>query len=137
MTFLVFLLYIALLYLFPAEIFPELAPYRIAFWVGVTGLGVSTASLFVRRSPLSAAQSWLLVGFVATLGLSRLIADNWLGAPLAVLEQFAPSLAMFVLAVCGVTSLGRLRATAITMTALSILLTIQGGAAYHFGYGGG
>ena len=52
-------------------------------------------------------QLWTLMFFAAVLGLSLMVADRWLGAPILALQQFGPSLTMFLLALCSVTSLSR------------------------------
>jgi hypothetical protein len=77
---------------------------------------------------------WALVCFTGVLGLSLVVADRWLGAPAVALQQFAPSLTTFLLAICSVTSLARLRIAAGCVIGLTLILTLQGAAAYHFGY---
>lgn len=135
MRLILLLLYIALSYVYPGELIPALAPYRITYLVGLAGLVV--CALWLIRSqpaPLRTWQLWLLVAFTIALGLSRMIADRWLGAPLMALQRFGPSLAMFVLTVCAVDSIRKLSRVAAAMVLLSLLLVGQGVAAYHTGY---
>jgi hypothetical protein len=135
MAFALFIVYVALSYIHPGEIVPELAPYRFAYWVGAAALAAALASVLVRRGTLVAnVQLWVLIAFAAVSGVSLMIAENWLGAPLATLQRFGPSLTIFVLAVCNVTSLARLRVAAICIIVLTLALMLQGAAAYHFGY---
>ena len=135
MTFALFLLYVALAYIQPAEIVPELASYRIAYWVGLAGLGVAAVSLLRRTSGvLGNFQLWALVSFTAVMALSLTLAEKWLGAPVLTLQRFGPSLTIFVLAMCSVTSLLRLRIAAALVIGLTTALMLQGAAAYHFGY---
>ena len=110
MTFALFILYVVLSYIHPGEIVPALAPYRVAYWVGLVGLAVATATPVVRRGGLIASvQLWAVVVFATVLAVSLMVADSWLGAPVLVLQRFGPSLTIFILAICSVTSLLRLR----------------------------
>ena len=137
MGFIFFLLYLAVTYLFPAELFPELVPYRITLWLGVLGLVVSvltlapSGKLTIRALPIA-----LLSGLVLSMMLSVVWADRWLGAPLQVMQKFGPALTLFFLAVWNVNSLRRLRITAAVMVLMAMVLVGQGVAAYHFGYMG-
>lgn len=135
MAFALFILYLVLSYIHPGEIVPALAPYRFAYWTGMSGLAVAMVSLLARRRDvLATIQLWTLMFFAAVLGLSLMVADRWLGAPILALQQFGPSLTMFLLALCSVTSLSRVRMAAACVIALTVILTLQGAAAYHFGY---
>jgi putative inorganic carbon (HCO3(-)) transporter len=134
-TFFLFLLYLIVSYLNPAEIFPVLGPYHVAFWIGIIALVFATGRCIARSgAPLLSAQIWMLAGFTLIMSVSRVIADNWLGAPVAVVDRFGPSLTMFVLAVFAVDSIRKLRAAGICIVLLSMSLLAQGAAAYHFGY---
>src|SRR5262249_21516430 len=135
MTFALFILYIVLSYIHPGEIVPALAPYRVAYWVGMAGLAAAAASLAVRRDRLvSSVQLWVLIVFAAVMAVSLMVAERWLGAPLLTLRRFGPSVTMFVLAVCSVTSMRRLSIAAGCCVALTLTVMLQGAAAYHFGY---
>jgi len=135
MGFFFFLLYLFTWFLFPNEIFPELIPYRIAFWLGVLGLVVSvltlapTGKLTVRALPIA-----LVTGLVLTMMLSVMWADRWMGAPAHVIQVFGPVLTLFLLAIWNVNSLRRLRFTAAVLPVLAMVLAGQGIAAYHFGF---
>jgi putative inorganic carbon (HCO3(-)) transporter len=135
MGFFLFLMYLITWFLFPSEIFPELIPYRIPFWLGVLGLVVSvftlalTGKLTVRSLPVA-----LVAGLVLSMMLSVVWADRWLGAPVHVIKEFGPVLTLFLLAFWNVNSLKRLHITGATLLLLAMLLAGQGVAAYHFGY---
>jgi putative inorganic carbon (HCO3(-)) transporter len=135
MTFAFFLVYVVLTYIYPGEIVPALAPYHVTHWVGMAGLAVAIASLFGERAGLVAnVQIWVLALFTAVMGLSLMIAEHWMGAPMMTLQRFGPSLTTFVLALTGVTSLARLRIAGGCIIVLTTTLVLQGAAAYHFGY---
>ncbi len=135
MTFALFILYVVLAYVQPGEIVPALAPYRVTYWVGMAGLAVAIASLLGRRDDLVAnLQLWALMVFAAVTCLSLMIAERWLGAPILVGQRLGPSLTIFVLALCSVTSVARLRIAAGCIIALTVILMLQGAVAYHLGY---
>jgi O-antigen ligase len=135
MAFAFFILYVALSYLYPGELLPELAPYRVTYWAGTAGLVAAIGSQLWRRDgPVANIQLWLLLLFTAVMGLSLMIAEEWPGAPIAALQRFGPSLTIFVLAMCSVTSLVRLRIAAGCVIVLTVVLMLQGAAAYHFGF---
>ena len=135
MGFVFFLLYLVTWFLFPGDIFPELIPYRIPFWLGVLGLVVSvltlapTGKLTVRALPIA-----LVTGLILSMMLSVMWADRWLGAPVHVIQAFGPVLTLFLLAIWNVNSLRRLRLTGAVLLFLAMVLAGQGVAAYHFGY---
>ncbi len=63
-----------------------------------------------------------------------MVAERWLGAPILAIQRFGPSLTILVLAICSVTSFVRLRIAAGCVVVLTMILMLQGAAAYHFGY---
>jgi putative inorganic carbon (hco3(-)) transporter len=135
MTFALFVLHVVLSYMHPGEIVPALAPYRIAYWVAMAGLAVAIGPLLTRRGGLLAnLQLWVLIVFAAVMGVSLMVAERWLGAPVLAMQRFGPSLTIFVLAICSVKSLPKLRIAAGCVIVLTMTLMLQGAAAYHLGY---
>jgi putative inorganic carbon (hco3(-)) transporter len=133
MVFALFMLYVVLAYIQPGEIVPELAPYRVTYWVGMAGLATAMVVL-LGRGLVTNLQFWALMAFTAVTALSLVIAERWMGAPMLVMQRFGPSLTIFVLAMCSVTTLGRLRLAAGCVIVLTMALMLQGAAAYHLGY---
>lgn len=135
MAFALFILYVVFAYIQPGELVPALAPYRVTYWVGVAGLAVGILSLLGRRGDLAGnVQLWALMGFTTVTGVSLMIAERWLGAPVLVMQRFGPSLTIFLLALCSVTSFVRLRIAAGCVIGLTLAVMLQGAAAYHLGY---
>jgi len=135
MPFALFALYVLLSYVYPGEIFPVLAPFRITFLVALTGLGCAALWLMFKRSAqITTIQLWFLLAFTLTSVISRMIGEAWLGAVVPAMTRFGPSLAMFVITLCSVNSLRKLRAASACIVLLSLMLVLQGIAAYHFGY---
>jgi hypothetical protein len=135
MLFVVLVAYIFVTYVFPGEIFPVLAPLRITYSLACIGLTLSVGWLLVKRAnPLSSRQFWLLTLFAGVVTLSRIVAERYLGSVMNTFHSFGPSIAMFVLAICAVDSFRKMRIIGGVITIVSLLLVVQGAAAYHFGY---
>ena len=135
MPFLIFLIYVALVYVYPGEVFPSLAPYRITYWVGISGLGFAALWLtFKRSSAVATVQFWFLLIFTGILIVSRMLGEKWFGAVVPAMTQFGPSLAMFLLCIAAVDTIPKIRTTAVCVALLSVALAAQGIASYHFGY---
>lgn len=135
MGFAILLLYLTLSWVYPAEVFPELAPFRITFVVGVIGLVVvGLFSMLRRTTPCKSPQLWQLIAFTGALGISTAVAESWLGAPIMTLQRFGPSLTMFILAVWTIDSLRKLRIAVYWVALMSLIVLMQGAAAFHFGY---
>ena len=93
------------------------------------------SQLWRRDGPVANIQLWLLL---AVHGGDGPVADdrraNGSALRSLALQRFGPSLTIFVLAMCSVTSLVRLRIAAGCVIVLTIVLMLQGAAAYHFGF---
>jgi putative inorganic carbon (HCO3(-)) transporter len=127
--------YIALFYIHPAEIFPALAPYPITYYAGMGAVALSVLWLAFRgRTPLASWQLWFLAAFTAVMTLSRILNERYLGAVVPTFNHFGPSIAMFVVTLCAVNSLKKLKIAAMCLIALSLVLVAQGAAAYHLGF---
>jgi hypothetical protein len=90
--------------------------------------------MFKRSAPITTIQLWFLLAFTLTSVISRMIGEAWLGAVVPAMTRFGPSLAMFVITLCSVNSLRKLRSASACVVLLSLMLVLQGIAAYHFGY---
>ena len=133
MSFFFLLLYIIVSYVHPGEILPSLTPYRVTFWIGIIGLLISPVLIFKRRGrPLRSVQFSLMLAFFIALISSWAIADRWWGAIPAAIQEFAPSYTMFVLTVCCVDSIRKLKVVTGLLIVLSVIAMLQGAAAYHF-----
>lgn len=135
MAYALFLLYLVVSYIHPAEIIPELAPYRVTFWIGITALAGAIASLLGGSGRLvPSLQLWAVTLLTIVMAASLVVAERWLGAPIAVIQRFGPSLTVFLLAITTVTSFVRLGIAAGCVIALTLALVMQGTVAYHFGF---
>jgi hypothetical protein len=134
MGFFFLVLYLFASFVFPAELLPSLTPYHLPYWIGIGGLAVSVAQVFVRRGePLRSIQLYVLFIFSAVLILSWMMADRTWAVMPAAIKQFAPSVAMFVLTLCSVDSLKKLNVITGLVVFFSLIVFAQGFVAYHFG----
>jgi putative inorganic carbon (hco3(-)) transporter len=135
MGFAVFALYLILTFVRPAELFPELAPYRVMLILAGLGLASSLVSLYLRPGvTLNRAQVYLVLGFIFWASVS-VVLSGWMGGGLAALEHLLPVFVLFLLAVINVDTLRRLRITGALLVVLTMLTVAQGIAAFHFGIG--
>ena len=134
MGFFFLILYLFASFIFPAELFADLAPYHLPYWIGIGGLAVSVVLVFVRRGhPLRSIQVYVLFSFFAVLVLSWMMADRMLAVVPEAINQFAPSVAMFVVTLCTVDSLRKLNVVTGLVVFFSLVVFAQGVVAYHFG----
>jgi putative inorganic carbon (HCO3(-)) transporter len=127
-------LYTILSYLRPWELYPELAPYRIMLVLGVIcGVAVVWDTLAGATDWLRAPQTWLMAAFVAWLGISVAL-TGWIGGALFAWSDFSTTALVFLFMAVTITSLKRLKIIAIAIVLCTLVLAIQGIAAYHLGY---
>jgi putative inorganic carbon (HCO3(-)) transporter len=131
MAFLLTLLYIVLTVLSPAELFPDLAPYRIMLWLSLLAILWSVAGFF--SAPwLKLPQFRLMLGIILAICLSRLL-NGWLGGVGPALADFLPAAIVFFLVLWNLSSLARLRWLSTTLILIAIYYIAQGALAYHSG----
>jgi hypothetical protein len=135
MMFAITLLYIFLSYVYPGEIFPALAPYRIPLFVGIVGMAFSLIRAWVTgRLRVGGAQVLMLAGFTVTMMVSLILADHWFGGAFEVVQDFGVAITMFLLVIWNVDTLKKAKVVIVMMIVLSVGLAVQGIAAFHFGY---
>src|SRR5690349_19323874 len=123
-AFVVTVLYIALTVLSPAELFPELAPYRIMVWLALLAVAIS-ASAALHKKWLNLPHFCLMLGIIASIGLSRLL-NGWVGGVGPALINFLPVGIVFFLILWNVNSVDRLRRLSTVLIVIGIYYTAQG-----------
>lgn len=129
MGFVLTLVYIGLTVLSPADLFPELAEYRIMVWLG-TAAFVSSVGGIVSRYSLSLRQVYLMLGFMVTICLSRAL-NGWFGGIPAALAYFVPVAMVFFLIVWNISTPARLRLLAVELILIAIYFVVRGAVAYY------
>jgi putative inorganic carbon (HCO3(-)) transporter len=118
----------------PWELYPELKDYRFMLVLGVLcGLAVVWDVLSGATVWLRAPQTYLMVAFVAWLGISVAL-NGWLGGALRAWSEFSTTALVFLFTAVTVRSLKRLKVFAIAIVCSTLVIGAQGIAAYHFGY---
>ena len=136
MAFFLSVIYLALFFISPAELFPSLAPYRIMLLIGILSIVITVLGLAVGKRPtFRAPQNYLMIGFVASIVMSQ-IAQGWFGGGLLAFSSFGVSATIFMLVVINATSLSRIRAIAGTLIFCSLFLTLMGALGVHYGFSG-
>jgi len=119
MGFFFLILYLAVSYLSPAQIYPELAQYRIVLWIAIAAGLASVPSLLRQMKFWNAPQTKLLLGLVGALILSE-VSRFWFGGIVFALEGFMPVLVVFFLICIHVDSWNRLSILAILMATIAL-----------------
>ena len=123
-------MYIAITYLSPQEIMPDLATYRPVLWLAVLALVASAFSLATKSSHvLRARQMYLLVGLILAILLSE-FAQGWLGGAVFSMGKFLPAAVVFFLISVNATEWKHLRIVVVTVLACAMILLLQGLWAY-------
>ncbi len=136
MAYALLLLYVALAFIRPFELMPELASYRIMFCIGAVASIASTVSLIKDfRRYCRTPQTYLMLGLILVVFLSRGM-QGWLGGGVLALEDFGISLTLFFLILLNVANMRRLKAMIVLWALVTFYVLAQGLAGYHLGYMG-
>ncbi len=123
------LLYVALAYLSPVAVVPELAQYRVQLIVAVCAMLACIPDLpkaKIWRTP----QLYLLIGLTFAVAVSNIVASHWFGGAISSLESFVPSAVPLVLVAVTCTTLKRLRVLCIVLGCIALYYIAVGAAAY-------
>lgn len=135
MSFGAYLLYIVLAYLRPIEMLaPDLAAYRpmLILWVFAFVTGIARA-LKDRQIAASRVNMVLLGLFVTAIAISS-AANGWFGGMIVAIADFSASAMLFVLTVMNLTSVGRVKITALVLLACLVTQALLAILAYHYGF---
>lgn len=129
------ILFIATLYIRPADLVPGLAPYRIPLIVGLVALAAACLRCAAQRSSatLRMPHPYFFAGFLVVTVLSPALTQGWFGGVPIAIEELLPGMLTAVLIVMTVDSMPRLRTLAAALCVLSLYLVAQSVLAYHFG----
>jgi putative inorganic carbon (HCO3(-)) transporter len=135
MPFFLYLAYVALSYLRPVEAFaPELEIYRPMVILGLVALYAAVFhALGTGRTAARKLHFVLMLALLACIALSK-IANGWTGGATGALSDFSPSALLFLLTVLNVTSIPRLRLTLATIVLSTLIISVEGIAAFHYGF---
>src|SRR5579864_7090046 len=126
------LLYAALTYLSPDEFFPLLAPYRIVLAAGILTIVVSLPAILLNLKVLQFRQAYLLMALVMAIVFSHVV-HAWFGGALLALEDFMPSVILFLSIVVNVTTWRRLQGFTLLMVVIALYMLIEALSALYLG----
>jgi putative inorganic carbon (hco3(-)) transporter len=135
MAFSLYLAFITLSYLRPVEAFAqELEVYRPMLILGSVALAAAVVhALNAGRAVARKLYFVLMLALLGCIALSK-IANGWAGSAAVALSAFSPSALLFALTVLNVTSISRLRVTLATIVLSTLIISVAGIAAYHYGF---
>lgn len=135
MGFALFIVYLALNFLRPGELYPQLAPYQVMdIAIVLAGLGAAGAILLGRAPNLRVPQPYLVLAFTFWAMFSIVAAVRWPGGSLVALTGLAPSVALFALVYLNLDTLARVRATCGVLALLGLVVAAQSVYSYHTGW---
>jgi len=133
MGFYVTLLYLTLTILSPATVLPELAPYRIQWWVAGLALLGTASMLPIHGYPIRSLQTLLMLGFFCSVVLSRVM-RGWLGGAVNAVAEFGTFAIVFFLLVGTTHSLSRLRQLAVVLSLPTFYAIFRGYMAVEYNW---
>jgi putative inorganic carbon (HCO3(-)) transporter len=135
MAFFLYLAFVALLYLRPVEAFaPALEVYRPMVLLGSVALAAAVVHVLGAGRPAARKlHVVLMLVLLVCIALSK-IANGWAGGAVVALSDFSISALLWLLTVLNVTSIPRLRVTLATIVLSTLIISVAGIAAYHYGF---
>ena len=114
-----------LMYLSPADLFPSMESLRLQLWIGVLAFLTALGGVFGRYYILSLPQTYLMLGMMASVTLSRLM-NRFLGASASALLDFSVTAMAFYLVLFSIRSVRGLRVITTVIVLIAVYLTIHG-----------
>lgn len=135
MLYLSAVLYLAVLYIRPAEIVPRLETVPLVDWLTIASTVIMVGTMFVRprRIALSVMDGYVFLFWVAIV-VSNL-AWGWFGGAYKGVMEFAPVAFFYILVRVAIDTPERLRGFAHVFVFLNVFLAINGIVQYHTGFG--
>jgi hypothetical protein len=137
MGFALFLLYLTLTFVRPAELFPHLEGLPIMSLASLVAVGGALLAVLLGRGPsFRALQPYLVAGFILWAMFSVVAATRWFGGALDTFSVFfRGSGLVYFLVVANIDSARRMRLTASLLSVLALFVVGEGVLAAHFGVG--
>lgn len=137
MAFALYLGFLIITFLRPAELFPALEGYELVAIVSVLALAGACVTVASGRGPTLRAPQLYLVGMLTLwVPFSVIASQFWFGAALYVFVLlWSTSALVFMLTALNLLTVGRLRVAAGLIALLIVFTGVQGVYAYHYGDG--
>jgi len=125
--------YIVLTIISPEQFGPQWANYHaLAYVAGITFL-FSLPMVHSRTQLRSSIQTFLMLGFIFEIALSR-AANGWIGGAIASWQIFLPSAAVFFFIVANVTTIRRLKILTLVAAASCLVVVVEALCGYYLGF---
>lgn len=122
--------YIVLTIVSPTQLGPAWANYHVMVYLAVLTTLFSLPNIASGSSLLVSVQTYLLLAFIAIVGVSQ-IANHWLGGALQAWLTFLPSAAVYFFIVANVTTLRRLKVVTFAIVAACLGLVVEAFCGYY------
>jgi putative inorganic carbon (hco3(-)) transporter len=133
MGFVFTVVYIVLTIISPEQFGQEWASYHILLYLaGITAL-TSLTGVLTRSHLRSSTQTYLLIGFILSIGFSQ-VANHWFGGAIQSWLEFLPSAAVYFFIVANVTSLRRLKLVTLAVVVSCLVLVVEALYGYYGGF---
>jgi putative inorganic carbon (HCO3(-)) transporter len=127
------IVYIVLTIISPTQFGTQWADYHALVYLAVVTALFSLPNVVSCSSLRSSIQTYLLVGFIAIVGISQIANDSWSGAIQAWLV-FLPSAAVYFFIVANATTLRRLKIITLAILGASLGLVVESLCGYYLGF---
>jgi O-antigen ligase len=133
-------LILTVFYVFVTIISPEQFGNEWANYHSLTFLGgviflISLPGLFTKVHFRSSMQTFLLLGFIAAMGISE-VANGWFGGVIVSWGSFLPSAVVFFFIVANVTTTRGLKILTLAIVASCLVVVVEALCGYYFGFRG-
>ena len=131
MGFYITLVYLAFLICSPAALFPEMARYRIQWWMGGLSLLATIPIIPMFGYPIRNQQVFLMVLFIGQIMMSRIM-HGWFGGALYALIEFGSTAIVFFLLIAGRPSITKLKRISLFLVVPALYACLRGILAVFF-----
>jgi putative inorganic carbon (HCO3(-)) transporter len=125
--------YIVVTIISPEQFGPQWANYHAVMYLAGFTFVFSLPMVRSRTNLKSSIQTFLMLGFIFAIALSK-VANGWIGGAIASWQIFLPSAAVFFFTVANVTTIRRLKILTLISAASSLVVVVEALCGYYLGF---
>jgi O-antigen ligase len=125
--------YIIVTIISPEQFGPQWANYHAVMYLAGTTFLFSLPMVHSRTNLRSSVQTFLMLGFIFAIALSK-VANGWIGGAIASWQTFLPSAAVFFFIVANVTTIRRLKILTMVAAASCLVVVMEALCGYYLGF---
>jgi O-antigen ligase len=133
MGFVFTVLYIVLTIISPEQFGQDWARYHVLLYLAALTAVTSLPAIVSESHLKSSIQTYLLIGFIITIGLSQ-VANKWYGGAVQSWLVFLPSAAVYFFIVANVTTVRKLKIITLAAVASCLILVVEALCGYYGGF---